>query len=221
MPGPEFTFARDTAVLTAFTTMGTVQDTVDLVAGRETLTSIMRTESSIYVFRRSPAFGRTNVFAVEPNGIWSSSTDRFELRLYDVDSGRLIRIVRAPKLEQPATKELAEAIYDRAYTEAQTPEDRRRTVAWFALSPRPDTQPAFDLLVADDHARLWVREWSALAQGNRWWVFSTSGDLLGSVEVPSGMTITAVRCGWIWGIEQDEFDVSYVVRYAAAGLDGC
>ena len=221
LPGPEWTLVRDTAVLTAFSTMGTVQDTVDLVAGRETLTSIVRTASSISVFRRSPVFGRTNVFAVAPNGIWSSSNDRFELRLYDVSSGRLIRIVRAPELERPATDELAEAIYDRAYAEAGTPEDRRRTDAWFALSPRPDRQPAFDLLVVDDHTRLWVHEWSALAHGNRWWVFSPDGELLGSVEVPSGMTITAVRCGWIWGIEQDELDVSYVVRYEAAGLDGC
>ena len=38
---------------------------------------------------------------------------------------------------------------------------------------------------------------------------------------PSGMKITSVRCGWVWGVEHDELDVGYVVRYALQGVDVC
>jgi hypothetical protein len=221
LPGPELTFVRDTAVLTLFTTGGEVDDTVDVVPARETLTSIQNNEGSISVFRLPPAFGRTNAFAVHPDGIWSSSNDRFELRLRDAGSGRLLRIVRAPGLERPITAGLTQAIYDRAIGEAETADDRSRTEAWFALSPRPNTPPAYDIIVVDDIARLWVRAWSALDLSTHWWVFSSGGDLLGAVDVPSGMAITSVHCGRVWGVERDELDLSYVVRYALRGVDAC
>ncbi len=221
LPGPELTFVRDTAVLTLFTTDGAVDDTVDVVPGEETIMRIEMSERSVSVFKRSPAFGRTNVFTAHPDGIWSSANDRFELRLREAESGRLIRIVRAPGLEKPVTDGLARAIHDRALAEAETADDRRWTEAWYALSPRPETQPAYDLLAVDDRARLWVRAWSTLDLATRWWVFAGGGDLLGSVDVPSGMKITSVRCRWVWGVEHDELDVSYVVRYALRGVDVC
>ncbi len=221
LPGPRPAFVSDTAVLTLFTTDGAVDDTVDVVPSRETITSIEISERSLSVFKRSAVFGRTNVFTTHPDGIWSSANDRFELRLREAESGRLIRIVRAPGLERPVTDGLARAIHNRALAEAETPDDRGRTESWYARSPRPATQPAYDLLVVDDRARLWVRAWSTLGPATRWWVFARSGDLLGSVDVPSGMKITSVRCGWVWGVEHDELDVGYVVRYALRGVDVC
>ncbi|MGH7480856.1 MAG: hypothetical protein ACRELV_01770 [Longimicrobiales bacterium] len=220
-PGEEPTLVRDTAVLTLFTVDGGLEDTVDIVPGRESIQSIVVGDRSVSVSKRSPAFGRTNVFAGHPDGVWSSTNDRFELRLREAGSGRLIRIVRAPGLEAPVTDALARAIHNHALAEAETADDRRRVEAWYALSPRPGTQPAYDRVVVDDEARLWVRAWSPLDDATRWWVFARDGDLLGSVDVPSGTTITAVRCGRAWGIERDELDVSYVVRYALRGVAGC
>lgn len=220
-PGQEPTFVRDTAVLTLFTADGALDNTVDVLPGREAIQTIEVSDRFVSVTKRSPAFGRTNVFTAHPDGIWSSANDRFELRLREAGSGRLIRIVLAPGLEQPVTDELARAIHDRALAEAETAGDRRRAEAWYALSPRPETQPAYDRIVVDDHARLWVRAWSTPDVATRWWVFAGGGDLLGSVDVPSGTTITAVRCGWAWGVEHDDLDVSYVVRYALRGVDGC
>lgn len=220
LPGPDLTFGRDTAVLTLFGSDGAVDDTVDVVPGREVLTSIEMSEQSVSVFRRSAAFGRTNVFAVHPDGVWSSRNDQFELRFWDTEGG-LLRIVRAPGLEKPISDDLAETIRDQALAQVETPNDRRVTEEWYALSPRPDIQPAFDVLLADDHARLWVREWSTPELGSHWWVFDGAGDLLGSVHVPSALTITSVGCGSVWGIEHDQLEVGYVVRYVLRGADVC
>ena len=221
LPREEPTFVRDTVVLMLFSTDGSLQDTIDILPSREAIQSIQVGDGSVSVTKRTAAFGRTNVFAGHPDGIWSSSNDRFELRLRELGSGRLIRIVRAPGLEEPITEELARAIQDRAVAEAETPDERRWAEAWYALSPRPETKPAYDRVVVDDQARVWVRTWSAPEPATRWWVFDGGGDLLGSVDVPRGMTLTAVRCGWAWGVEHDEFDVGYVVRYTLRGVNGC
>lgn len=221
LPGPEPSLVRDTVVLTVFTTLGAVADTIDVVPGRETVTSIEQSGQSISVFRRTAAFGRTNVFAVHSDGIWSSANDRFDLRLYDAASARLLRIVRAPGLERPTTDALAETVRSRAFEEAETPAVRSQTETWYALSPRPATLPAYERLVVDDRGRLWASAWSTPGSVPRWWVFDRSGVLLGSVDVPSGATIMAVRCGAVWGVEQDALDVSYVVRFALSGEEGC
>lgn len=148
---------RDTAVLMLFTTAGALGDTIDVLPGREAIQSIEVRQRSVSVTKRAPVFGRTNVVAAHPEGVWSSTNDRFELHLREAGSGRLIHIIRAPGLEQPATDELAKAIHDRALAEARTDDDRRGAEEWFAMSPRPASLPAYDRIVVDDHARLWVR----------------------------------------------------------------
>ena len=218
-PGQEPTFVRDTVVLTLFTTDGAIDDTVDVLPGREAIQTIDVSERSVSISKRPPAFGRTNLFAPHPEGVWSSTNDRFELRLREPGSGRLLRMIRARGLEQPVTDELAQEVHDRALAEAETAADRRRAATWYALSPRPETLPAYDRIVVDDHARLWVRAWSALDPATRWWVFDAGGELLGVVDVPGGTTITSVRCRTVWGVEQDHLDVSYVVRYALQGIE--
>jgi len=214
LPGQEPTFVRDTAVLTLFGTDGVVDDTVDVLPGREVIQTVEVSERSISVMKRPPAFGRTNLFASHPDGVWSSTNDRFELRLREPEGGRLIRIIRAFGLERPVTDDLAQEIRDRTVAEAETAADRRTAARWNALSARPETLPAYDRIVVDDHGRLWVRAWSALDPATRWWVFDGGGELLGSVHVPGATTITSIRCGWAWGVEKDQLDVSYVVRYA-------
>ncbi len=237
LPGPEPVFVRDIVVLTLFTAEGAVEDTIDMVRGREAVVGVERSGNGISVFKRTAAFGHTNVFTVHPDGLWSSANDQFELRLRDVETRRLIRIVRAPGLERPVTDRLVQAVHDQALGNATTANGRRLAEASFALAPRPETQPAYDLFAVDDRARLWVREWTSAELATRWWVFARDGELKGSVDVPSGMKILSVRCGVdrttslmgrqsrgpqvavVWGVERDKLDVSYVVRYTLRGVE--
>jgi len=205
--------------LALFTTDGAMDDTVDVLPGREAIQTIDVSERSVSITKRPPAFGRANLFASHPQGVWSSTNDRFELRLREPGTGRLLRMIRAWGLERPVTDELAQEVYERALAEAETAADRRWAATWYALSPRPETLPAYDRIVVDDQARLWVRAWSALDPATRWWVFDADGALLGSVDVPGSTTITSARCGSLWGVEQGHLDVSYVVRYALQGVE--
>ena len=221
IPGPDPTLVRDTAVIVRFAADGAIRDTIDIVPGRESITSVRRQGDGFAVLRRTAAFGRSNLFAVHPEGVWSSANDRFELRLYDGEDRGLRRVVRAPGLERPVPDEVADAILSAALEETQDPTARRMTEEWFSLSPRPDIAPAFDRLLVDDAARPWVREWTPLEMPGTWWVFAANGDLEGRVVVPAGLQVMGIRCGSVWGVEQDDLDVNYVVRYDLAAADTC
>ena len=164
--------------------------------------------------KRQPSFARSNYFAPSPQGLWTSSNDRFELRLRALPSGRLLRIIRVHGLERVATGEVAEDLYNQALSDAESAEERNWLRTWFGLSPVPEFQPAYDILEVDGAGKLWVREWTPNADGSTWWVFTPGGTPLGSVTVPSAMRITSVLCGAVLGVEQDDFGVDYVVRYA-------
>jgi hypothetical protein len=220
-PPVEPSLVRDTVVLTSFDQTGRVIDTVDVVASREDIVSIQISPGAVSVQKRQPTFARTNYFAPAPEGLWTSSNDRFELRLRDLSSGRLLRIVRVTGLERVASTEVAKALYDQAVTDAGSADERNWLRTWFDLSPIPELQPAFDLLEVDGAGRLWVREWTPKADGGEWWVFAPSGTPLGSVSVPSALRITSVLCGSVLGVEQDEFEVDYVVRYPIRQRSDC
>ncbi|NNF27935.1 MAG: hypothetical protein HKN73_11990 [Gemmatimonadetes bacterium] len=220
-PPVEPTVVRDTVVLTSFDETGRVVDTIDVVASREDIVSIQISPGAVSVRKRQPSFARTNHFAPAPAGLWSSSNDSFELRLRDVQGGRLSRIVRVFGLERAATGEVAEVLYQQALSDAESAEERNWLRSWFELSPIPELQPAYDILEVDGAGRLWVREWTPMADGRVWWIFAPDGAPLGSTIVPSAMRITSVQCGSVVGVEQDEFGVDYVVRYAVRERGEC
>ena len=213
-PGAEPTLVRDTVVLSLFDLSGQVVDTVDIVPSGEEIVSIQMRPGMVSVRKRAAAFARTNLFAPADEGVWSSTNDRFELRLRQWSDGELLRIVRAGGLERIVTSELADSILSRVSSDAETPEERSWIRTWFDLSPRPQIQPGFDMLEVDAGDRVWVREWSPFGSARRWWVFEPDGSLAGHVDTPVVLRITSIHCDSMVGVEQDELGVEYAVRYS-------
>lgn len=217
VPPPEgrYAFMRDSAALAVYTPERAVLDTLTVLPQSENVWRMEMEGQSISLFKRPAVFGRSAVFQVHPDGIWAGFNDRFELRLFDAATRQVVRVIRAPGLERPATAEMAEKIRDYAIAEDEpTPERLRAIEAWSDISPQPDKLPAYDRIVVDDRGRLWVREWSGTGPSRRWWIFSRVGDLLGSADAPRGATLYGVRCGAAWAAVHDELGVGYVVRYA-------
>lgn len=216
-PTPEGkqTLTVDSAVLAVYGQDGRLVDTVAVMPSLEGVRTMNTSGNSVFVRVTWAAFNRSFVFAAHPDGVWAGFGDRFALRLLDPASGQVKRILRAPGLERPLTDAEAKAILDQAMAHADTPEKRISQQEWYDLSPRPEIRPTYDRLVVDDAARLWLREWAGANQGgSRWWVFSSDGALLGSVDTPAQFTLMAVRGDQAWGVALDDLDVSYVVRYA-------
>jgi hypothetical protein len=216
VPPPEgaYTFVRDTALLMVYDPAGAALDSLEVLPNSESIRRVRMESGSLSLFSRAAVFGLSLVFQAHSDGVWSGFNDRFELHLRDAADGHLVRVVRAPGLERAATEDMAERIRDAAVSEGeQLPERLQNLDEWFSLSPRPEKLPAYDRIVVDDRARLWVREWSAIGGVSRWWIFSAAGDLLGSAHAPERATLYAVRCGAAWGILTDQLEVSFVVRY--------
>ncbi len=210
----KLSFVTDSAALVVYGADGSMGDTVDVLPSSETLRSMQQSGRMVMVTTTTSEFGRTNVFAASPEGVWSGYGDHFALRLIDPADGHVKRILRAPGLDRPLRDGEVERIRDHDLADAKTPEDRRRSQKVFDLSPRPALRPAYDRLVVDDHDRLWVREWpGARTDTLRWWVFAGDGALLGSVSVSARFKLMAVRGHQAWGIVRDDLDVPYVVRY--------
>lgn len=219
-PSTGASLVRDTTVLVIFDVEGTRGDTVDVLPGPETLVHLEISPTRVSVWKRPTMFARTSLFAVVGTSVWSSESDGFELRLRDIESGALLRVVRAPHLQALTTAAMAQEIFARAIDETEDAQARQQAEDWRTLSPRPERAPAFDRFVVDEPGRLWVRAWSADGRAGRWWVFRDDGELVGTVDVPAGLRITHVSCDAVWGVAQDELEVDHVMRYGLRG-PGC
>lgn len=71
--------------------------------------------------------------------------------------------------------------------------------------------PVTEVLYSDDLS-LWVRRERGNVHVDRWEIYQ-DGDRVGQVEVPRSSTIHVIHSDVLWGVELDEFDVPYVVRY--------
>ena len=207
--------SQDSAVIAVFSPEGALVDTAVVIPNREIIYKIMMVGQGINVLMSPTAFARSGVFAAHPDGVWAGFGERWELRLYDAATGALSRIARAPGLERDLTDQEMAAVHEAAMATDSTPAQRERRAVWWELSPRPEVRPTYDRLLVDDQGRLWLREWPGAGKDpQRWWVFQREGDLLGSVDVPTGVTLMAVSGADAWGVFRDELDVQYVVRYA-------
>jgi hypothetical protein len=92
--------------------------------------------------------------------------------------------------------------------------ERDMREATFAPAHLP---PVRDFIVANDGS-IWLQRFEPLETetGERlteWWVLSSSGEAMGRALTPAGLTIHIIDVESIWGVEMDDFDVNYIVRY--------
>jgi len=71
--------------------------------------------------------------------------------------------------------------------------------------------PVTGALYSNDSS-LWVRREGGHATIDRWEIYR-DGEPVGQAEVPGGLALHVIHDDMLWGVEVDEFDVPYVVRY--------
>ena len=86
---------------------------------------------------------------------------------------------------------------------------------------RPSHLPAVGgMLVAEDD-NIWLSRFDPVEsetgeQFSEWWILDAEGAPLGRARTPSGLRLVHVGKDVVWGIERDELDVEYIVRYRLA-----
>lgn len=80
----------------------------------------------------------------------------------------------------------------------------------------PDDYPLVRALLVATGGDTWLRLYDDGSRGGHWLVLDPAGRERASVSGPAGTTLLAVRGDAVWGVERDELDVPYVVRYRIA-----
>lgn len=77
----------------------------------------------------------------------------------------------------------------------------------------PKYYPPVSRLVAGDDGTIWIAREQRLDRRVRWEVYGPDGAPLGRLEVPPGLTVYAADHTRLLGVDTDDLDVPYVVRY--------
>jgi hypothetical protein len=150
--------------------------------------------------------------AVAGEEFYFGPTVRYEISKYD-ERGGLSRIIRRsidPTLVEAADR----AAFIRQVVDEQDPRLKEYFEDWYAGMPFPESFPAHAEMLVDSEAHLWVKEYpSPRRDQNTWRVFDGSGSMLGSVEVPQGLTVREVGSDYVLGTARDDLDVEQVLLY--------
>jgi hypothetical protein len=79
--------------------------------------------------------------------------------------------------------------------------------------PMPRFQVPVSQLVVGLDGTIWLRREGFGRDQAQWLVLSSSGEIEGYVPAPPGLRILQARRDMVWGVEVDEFEVPYVMRY--------
>jgi hypothetical protein len=60
---------------------------------------------------------------------------------------------------------------------------------------------------------LWLQREALHDADHTWWVLNPEGEQIARVTIPMGLDPRLIRGDELWGVELDELDVPYVVRY--------
>jgi hypothetical protein len=195
-----------------------IYEIVDLVSqARDTVAEI---KAQAFFFSTAGGnFGFTTVpFDVSPsaamahNRLYIAPGEGPDILVFD-SVGVLRQVLR---LVQPLVT-LARQDFDReverliALTRQQNEraELRRR----YSKMPVPSTAPVFQRLLVDAERNLWAERFSAADERHLWLVMDTTGQVLGNIETPAGLTVEHIGKDFLLGVVRDDADVEHVVRY--------
>jgi hypothetical protein len=114
---------------------------------------------------------------------------------------------------RPVSREIADSIYDfyaqHSFQRAGEPARARQIARRYVTVP-PFWPPISQVVVASDGA-VWLNQGGVDA--TEWLVLNVQGHVHASVVAPRTLKIMEVHQRQVWGVEHDDLDIPYVVRY--------
>ena len=83
---------------------------------------------------------------------------------------------------------------------------------------RPSHLPAVSAMLEAQDGTIWLRRFDPVQSETgelmtEWWVLDSEGAPLSRALMPSDLSVRTISEDTVWGVERDELDVEYVVRY--------
>jgi len=200
---------RDRTVL-VLDPRGQVKTVLDTVPG---LTTFFESDGgfrfTVVPFTSSPPM------ATSPSQVHVGVETRYEIRTYDTDSGRLVRLIRLDRPARPVTEADIQRRTEAAVGVASSPEAGARLRRSYERIPIPEMMPYYREIRVDRSGYLWVEDYRADSEEPRvWTVFNPDGAVLGTVTVPHGLAVYEIGEDWILGVTRDDLDIPYVVVHS-------
>jgi len=174
------------------------------------------------------AFSRRAEVYPDSLGFWHGFPERYELVHHTADGiDRIVRIDREPPRITGEIRESYRA-WDaesaRIQAERLPPEFRYVVEARVEELTFSERVPAYRRFLLSKDGCFWLasyetidelsdpsRSWDERPEEKEWTILSPEGLWLGSVTVPSGVSVRVVTQDWVVGLRTDEMDVQYVV----------
>ena len=174
---------------------------------------------SIAIFRQPWSDG--SLVAVRPGGDGLVVVDRPVAGTDEAGAYRVTRIGLSGDTVWSTTRPFTPAPVDLAYRDSLLAAWSNNGASEDALRERmflpPTLAPASAAFVGRD-GRVWVgRERPGGRIGGRWDVYSAEGTLEMEVTAPARVDLRAADAATVWGVETDELDVPFLVRYRLPG----
>lgn len=77
----------------------------------------------------------------------------------------------------------------------------------------PEYVPGFRAMFTAEDGRIFLQSFDSGEDASEWLILDSAADVVGRIEVPTGVRILRIQGDELWGVETDELDVNYIVKY--------
>jgi hypothetical protein len=205
--------ARRTTVAVRYGTDGILRDSLVSLPGPELLIEIEQLSTPRGVLplwtSRDLVFAHDAVLAVSGMHLYSGTQDRYEIDVRDT-TGTLVASVRAAREPVPVTEAEVDA-YKAEAMAGYSGEDAAHHRTLMRDTPHAEVFPAHGAILVDADGNLWVEEYRQPGDDRpRWTVFDPAHGMLGTVELPEGLTVFQIGADFVLGKWTDDFGVEHV-----------
>lgn len=166
-----------------------------------------------HMHRWRRVFGLRTARTVSDSIFWVGTGGSYTLDGYD-RSGTLVARIRNLSYEPAPVVAGDVELWVEQTIEEMDPGMADHMRPYFESIPPPEMMPPYDKLLADAEGNLWVERYQRPQESAHvWTVFNAEGRLLGSVEIPGGVTVFEIGSDYVLGRWSDEFDVEQVHLY--------
>jgi hypothetical protein len=207
---------RQTTVVVRYGSDGTFLDSLVSLPGPERMIGIEHVSTprgNLPVWTSQElVFAHNSVLAVGGSYLYAGAQDRYEIDVWD-PTGTMVASVRATYNPVLVTEAQVDA-YKAEAMAGYSGEDAAYHRALMRETPHADVFPAYGSIVVDAEGNLWVETFRPPGDDQpRWTVFDPEHRMLGTVDMPQGLTVHQIGSDFVLGWWRDDLDVEHVQLY--------
>jgi len=151
-------------------------------------------------------FGRSPFFVFKNGVLYAGWNDTINISIIS-DTGEQIQVVKSEHESQSVTRKEIESFA------SNYREENRKVMLESELIP--ETKPAYDAMVVDDHGNIWIRKYPDKgAELALWLIIDSNNRFVGEMELPSNLLLKTIQAGRAYASVESEIYGPYIVVYS-------